>query len=108
MQTKDFYKQVSPNVLKCTTCWLQQLGKSPQQHFTNTNQRQSSYKAVFLLGKVAVKNAKILKTSTMRQQNIYVESLILLEIALISQCALTQDTFLKFSVFYIQKAWESR
>ena len=33
MQTKDFYVQVSPNVLKCTTCWLQQLGKSPQQHY---------------------------------------------------------------------------
>ena len=37
----------------------------------------------------------------MRQQNIYMGSLIILGIVLISQCALTQDTFLKCSVFYI-------
>ena len=50
--------QVSPNVLKCTACWLQQLGKSPQQHFPSTNLRQSSYKAIFLSGKVAAEMPK--------------------------------------------------
>ena len=59
------------------------------------------YKAVFLLGKVAAKNAKILKTLPMKQPSIYMEYPIILGIALIKQCALTQDISQTLIAYYV-------